>query len=99
MQAKLELDKAKRCFQTEGMMNDAEREAIQNYVQHFSLIASNKNIANQMRRLKSGQQIQILGDIVTVHSGTTGQAFSVGAGAKQRAQCQIVKVTRLQVLN
>ncbi|WP_347474154.1 hypothetical protein ABEF90_02035 [Acinetobacter thermotolerans] len=99
MQAKLELDKAKRCFQIKGVMNDAERKAIQNYVQHFSLIAANKSIANQMRRLKSGQQIQIRGDIVTVHSGTTGQAFSAGTGSKQRAQCQMFKVTHIQVLN
>ncbi|KGT46679.1 hypothetical protein GW12_23070 [Acinetobacter sp. HR7] len=99
MQAKLELDKSKRCFQVEGILNDAEREAIQNYVQHFSLIAANKSIANQLRRLKSGQQIQLKGEIVSVRSGTTGQTFAAGIGSKQRDQCQMVKVTRLQVLN
>ena len=97
MQVKLELDKPKRCFQIEGAINTEKQEAIKTHVQHFSLIAASENIANQIRRLKSGQQVHLQGDIVTVHSGTTGQAFQTGTGSKQRTQCQILKVTAVQV--
>ena len=97
MQAKLELDKPKRCFLIEGTINATEQETIQAHVQHFSLIAANENIANQIRRLKSGQQIDLQGDIVSVHSGTTGQAFQAGIGSNHRGQCQILKVTAIQV--
>lgn len=96
MQAELQLDKPKRCFQIEGMTNTAQQEAIKAHVQHFSLIAANENIANQIRRLKSGQQVHLQGDIVTVHSGTTGQAFQAGIGSKHRAQCQLLKVNAVQ---
>ncbi|ATO19456.1 hypothetical protein BS636_07175 [Acinetobacter sp. LoGeW2-3] len=97
MQAELELDKPKRCFQIEGAINNAEQETIKTHVQHFSLIAANENIANLIRRLKSGQQVHLQGDIVSVHSGTTGQAFHAGTGSKHRAQCQMLKVTSIQI--
>ena len=97
MQAKLQLDQPKRCFQIEGTINTAEQEAIKTHIQHFSLIAANENIANQIRRLKSGQQVHLQGNIVTVQSGTTGQAFQAGIGSKYRAQCQLLKVHAIQV--
>lgn len=97
MQAKLQLDQPKRCFQIEVAVTTAQQEAIKTHVQHFSLIAANENIANQIRRLKSGQQVHLQGDIVTVQSGTTGQAFQAGIGSKYRAQCQLLKVNAIQV--
>ena len=97
MQARLQLDQPKRCFQIEGAVTTAQQEAIKTHVQHFSLIAANENIANQIRRLKLGQQLHLQGDIVTVQSGTTGQAFQAGIGSKHRAQCQLLKVNAIQV--
>ncbi|GAA5556811.1 hypothetical protein Asch01_01516 [Acinetobacter schindleri] len=97
MQARLQLDQPKRCFQIQGAVTTAEQEAIKTHVQHFSLIAANENIANQIRRLKSGQQVHLQGDIVTVQSGTTDQAFQAGIGSKYRAQCQLLKVNAIQL--
>ena len=38
----------------------------------------------------------LTGDLVTVHSGTTGQEFRVGTGSEYRAHCQLLQVTHLQ---
>src|SRR5690606_10013373 len=95
-QAKLEFDEAKRCYQIEGQISEADRNFINTHVQHFSLIAATEKIADQIRRLKSGQKITLAGDLVTVHSGTTGQEFRVGIGSEYRAHCQLLQVTHLQ---
>ena len=96
MQAKLEFDEAKRCYQLEGQTNKAERDFVNTHVQYFSLIAATEKIADQIRRLKSGQKITLTGDLVTVHSGTTGQEFRVGTGSEYRAHCQLLQVTHVQ---
>lgn len=96
MQAKLEFDELKRCYQLEGPISTADRKFVNTHVQHFSLIAATEKIANQIRRLKSGQKITLTGDLVTVHSGTTGQEFQVGTGSEYRNHCQLLRVTRLQ---
>jgi len=98
MQAKLELDPPKRCFQVEGAVEAVQQNAIKTQVQHYSLIAANAEIANQIRRLKSAQRIQLQGEQVKVTSAKTGQLFQAGAGPKQRGQCQILKVTAVQIL-
>src|SRR5690606_41225650 len=56
MQATLAFDKAKRCYQIEEQISQAEAEFLSTHVQHFSLIAANEKIANQIRRLKSGDR-------------------------------------------
>ena len=96
MQAKLEFDEVKRCYQLEGQTSKAESNFVNTHVQHFSLIAATEKIADQIRRLKSGQKITLTGDLVTVHSGTTGQEFRVGTGSEYRAHCQLLQVTHLQ---
>ncbi|MDH5820169.1 hypothetical protein [Acinetobacter pseudolwoffii] len=96
MQATLAFDKAKRCYQIEEQISKAEAEFLSTHVQHFSLIAANEKIANQIRRLKSGQKITLSGDLVTVHSGSTGQEFQVGTGSEYHAHCQLLRVTQLQ---
>jgi hypothetical protein len=96
MQATLTFDEAKRCYQLEGPISTADRNFFNMHVQHFSLIAATEKIANQIRRLKSGQKITLTGDLVTVHSGTTGQEFQVGTGSEYRNQCQLLRVTHLQ---
>ncbi len=99
MQAKPELDPPQRCFQVEGAVDSTEQNAIKAQVQHYSLIAANAEIAHQIRRLKSGQRIQLQGEQVKVTSAKTGQLFQAGAGSKQRGQCQILKVTAVQILS
>jgi len=96
MQATLEFDEAKRCYQIEGQTNKAERDFVNTHVQYFSLIAATEKIADQIRRLKSEQKITLTGDLVTVHSGTTGQEFRVGTGSEYRAHCQLLQVTHVQ---
>ena len=96
MQATLVFDQAKRCYQIEKQISQAEAEFLSTHVQHFSLIAANEKIANQIRRLKSGQKITLSGDLVTVHSGSTGQEFQVGTGSEYHAHCQLLRVTQLQ---
>ena len=96
MQAKLEFDEAKRCYQIEGQISEADRNFINTHVQYFSLIAATEKIADQIRRLKSGQKITLTGYLVTVHSGTTGQEFRVGIGSEYRAHCQLLQVTHVQ---
>lgn len=98
LQAKLDFDSEKRCYQIEGEISNRDHEDLKANVQHFSLIAATEKIANEIRRLKSGQQIILTGHLVTVHSGTTGQAFQVGMGSKYRSHCQLLKVTDLKQL-
>lgn len=96
MQATLEFDEVKRCYQVEGQISEADHNFINTHVQHFSLIAATEKIADQIRRLKPGQKITLSGDLVTVHSGTTGQEFTVGTGSKYRGHCQLLRVTQIQ---
>lgn len=96
LQATPEFDKEKRCYYIEGQVSNAAQKFLVTHVQHFSLIAANQKIADQIRRLKSGQKITLSGDLVTVHSGTTGQEFTVGSGSEYRAHCQLLRVTQLQ---
>lgn len=44
IQAKLEFDEAKRCYQLEGQTNKAERDFVNTHVQYFSLIAATEKL-------------------------------------------------------
>lgn len=96
MSAKLTFDQPRRCFKVEGQLSAAEQAVIQQQVQHLSVIAANAQIANQIRRLKAGQRIQLQGDIVHVHSVKSGQAFWVGIGSAYAAQCVLLRITHIQ---
>ncbi|KAB0629149.1 hypothetical protein F7P75_01970 [Acinetobacter gandensis] len=64
---------------------------------NMSVIASTEAVANQIRRLKAGQQVQLQAEWVDVHSIKTGRAFNIAA-ARHGQHCRIYKINAMQIL-
>ena len=95
LQGRIKFDDHKRCFSVEGTLDANQQNWLQQHVQQLSLIAANKAVTKTMRRLKAGQKVTLIGDLVTVHSAKTQAVYLVGKGSEYAAQCHLFRVNKI----
>ena len=95
LKGRIEFDDHKRCFSVEGAVDANQQDWLQQHVQQLSLIAANKAVTKTMRRLKAGQRVTLMGDLVTVHSTKTQATYMVGLGSKYASQCHLFRVNKI----
>ena len=95
LQGRIKFDDHKRCFSVEGAVDAKQQDWLQQHVQQLSLIAANKAVTKTMRRLKAGQKVTLIGDLVTVHSAKTQAVYLVGKGSEYAAQCHLFRVNKI----
>ena len=92
----LQYDEVRRCYFSPELSDNQRQHAQANTV-HYSLIAKNEQIANQIRRLKAGQKVMLSGELVEVSYQKTGKRFFVGVGSSFASNCQILQVNEIRV--
>lgn len=92
----LEYDEVRRCYFLPESTAIKHQHA-KAHVVHYSLIAQNEQIANQIRRLKSGHKVMLRGELVEVSYRKTGRQFLVGVGSSFAQNCHIFKVNAIHL--
>ena len=95
----LEWSQQKRCFSVQNSkMSATQFEQHKAELQNVSVIAASKQVADQIRRVKTGQRIQIQGEWVEVNSIKTGRPYST-VDFQSQNPCGILKINAISTLN
>ena len=95
----LEWSQQKRCFSVQNSkMSATQFEQHKAELQNVSVIAASKQVADQIRRVKTGQRIQIQGEWVEVNSTQTGRPYST-VDFQSQNPCGILKINVISTLN
>lgn len=95
----LEWSQQKRCFTVQNSkMTATQFEQRKAELQNVSVIAASKQVADQIRRVKTGQRIQIQGEWVEVNSTQTGRPYST-VDFQSQNPCGILKINVISTLN
>lgn len=66
-------------------------------LQNVSVIAQSEDVANRIRRLKSGDRVEILGAWVDVHSIKTGKSYNT-YNVLNKKPCHILKINAIRLI-
>lgn len=95
----LEWSQQQRCFTVQNSkMSATQFEQRKAELQNVSVIAASKQVADQIRRVKTGQRIQIRGEWVEVNSTKTGRPYST-VDFQSQNPCGILKINSISTLN
>lgn len=96
---KLEFDTVRRCYFSHDPISNEQKHLLMQDTRHFSLVAATAGIAKKLQRLKAGQRIEIQGDLVQVYFQKNQRQFLVGVGSMFGANCQILRVNQLHIVD
>ena len=87
-----------RCFNVQAKnVPSTQVEQLNSELQNVSVIAQSEDVANRIRRLKSGDRVEILGAWVDVHSIKTGKSYNT-YNVLNKKPCHILKINAIRLI-
>ncbi|OTG81378.1 hypothetical protein B9T33_06855 [Acinetobacter sp. ANC 5054] len=95
LEDQLDWSQQNRCFSVkEKKVPSTQFEQLKAELQNVSVIAQSEAVANRIRRLKSGDRVEIQGEWVDVHSIKTGKSYNT-FNVLNKKPCHILKINSI----
>lgn len=99
IKAQVAWEQDKRCFNLSARAGThVDLDKISAQLLSLSIIAKNEDVANQLRRIKAGQTIELQGHWAQVQSAKTSASFLAALGHVYSARCQLFVLNNVRVI-